>query len=181
LHRKAAVGDTASRSYPTVVPYESPRQLGGAGEEPTAEPEGFHVIGWPPDERLLSRTGRYGGGRPRSVRRALPRRSATCCRSPNHRRHTSQDRCAPTSSSSCSDVLLKILPRRPPSASSLRDSLLACEDASRYDRTKALAWWRDHRAKVHAGTAPSAARSPATIAVDLRGRSSPKTAETRVD
>ena len=70
---------------------------------------------------------------------------------------------------------------RPPSASSLRASLLAGEDASRYDRAEALAWWLDYRSKLHVGPAPVAPRSPATMAVDLRGRSSPQTLATRVD
>jgi eukaryotic-like serine/threonine-protein kinase len=70
---------------------------------------------------------------------------------------------------------------RPPSASSLRASLLACEDAPRYDRAEALSWWREHRQESHAGGAPVAPRSPATMAVDFRGRSSPPTAATRVD
>jgi serine/threonine-protein kinase len=70
---------------------------------------------------------------------------------------------------------------RPPSAFSLRASLLACADASRYDRAEALSWWREHRRNSHAEGAPAAPRSPATMAVDLRGRSSPLTAATRVD
>jgi serine/threonine-protein kinase len=70
---------------------------------------------------------------------------------------------------------------RPPSASSLRASLLACDDASRYDRAEALSWWREHREKSDAGDAPAASRSPATMAVDLRGRSSPPTVVTRID
>jgi eukaryotic-like serine/threonine-protein kinase len=60
---------------------------------------------------------------------------------------------------------------RPPSAASLRASLLACQDAARYDRNSALAWWREHRAKRHTGTAPLSPSSPATMAIDLRGRS----------
>lgn len=70
---------------------------------------------------------------------------------------------------------------RPPSAASLRASLLACKDASRYDRAEALSWWREHRQKVHADGAPVAPRSPATMAVDFRGRSSPSTAASLVD
>lgn len=59
---------------------------------------------------------------------------------------------------------------RPPSASSLRASLLACEDASRYDRSGALAWWLTHRPKLHTGAVRVATGSQATMAVDLRGR-----------
>ena len=60
---------------------------------------------------------------------------------------------------------------RPPSASSLRASLLACEDASRYDRKEAFAWWLAHRPKPDAGAARVGTGSAATMAVDLRGRS----------
>jgi eukaryotic-like serine/threonine-protein kinase len=70
---------------------------------------------------------------------------------------------------------------RPPSAASLLASLLACEDASRYDRTGASAWWRDHRAKLHADVARVAPGSAATMAVDLRGRSDAAATTTRVD
>jgi serine/threonine-protein kinase len=62
---------------------------------------------------------------------------------------------------------------RPQSASSLRASLLACEDASRYDRTEARAWWLAHRTTLQSGTARTATGSPATMAVDLRGRAVP--------
>jgi eukaryotic-like serine/threonine-protein kinase len=70
---------------------------------------------------------------------------------------------------------------RPPSASSLRASLLACEAASRYDRNRALTWWLDHRAKLQTGSAGSGPGSPATMAVDLRGRAATLAATTRVD
>jgi serine/threonine-protein kinase len=63
---------------------------------------------------------------------------------------------------------------RPQSAASLRNSLLACADASRYDRAEAMRWWRDYRAKSHAGEVRVAASSPATMAIDLRGRSVPQ-------
>jgi serine/threonine-protein kinase len=76
--------------------------------------------------------------------------------------------------------LAKAPAERPPSASSLRASLLACEDAQRYDRTAAFAWWRDHRAKPHTSGAGIRQGSPATMAVDLRGRSSPSVAATDV-
>jgi len=59
---------------------------------------------------------------------------------------------------------------RPPSAASLRASLLACEDARRYDRSEAFAWWLAHRPPPHAGAARVATGSAATLAVDLRGR-----------
>jgi eukaryotic-like serine/threonine-protein kinase len=60
---------------------------------------------------------------------------------------------------------------RPASASALGEALLACEDASRYDRVAAMAWWREHRSDAHASAALGTPRSPATMAVDLRGRS----------
>ena len=59
---------------------------------------------------------------------------------------------------------------RPPSAAALRDGLLACTDASRYDRNAAMAWWRDERANGHAESVAATLRSPATMAIDLRGR-----------
>lgn len=70
---------------------------------------------------------------------------------------------------------------RPQSASVLRASLLACEDAARYDRTAALAWWRTHRHQMHAGAVRAATGSPATMAIDLRGRSAPHAAPRGVD
>jgi len=70
---------------------------------------------------------------------------------------------------------------RPPSAASLRASLLACADASRYERADSLSWWREHREKSQAEDAPAAQPSPATMAVDLRGRSSPQAAGAHID
>jgi eukaryotic-like serine/threonine-protein kinase len=69
---------------------------------------------------------------------------------------------------------------RPASAASLRASLLACHDASGYDRTEALSWWREHRQESAVEAAP-APRSPETMAVDLRGRSSPQALAPRFD
>jgi len=60
--------------------------------------------------------------------------------------------------------------QRPQSAAAVRAALLACEDASRYDRTEALAWWLAHRPTPHQRAASVATGSPATMAVDLRGR-----------
>jgi serine/threonine-protein kinase len=60
---------------------------------------------------------------------------------------------------------------RPQSASTLRASLLACEDAARYDRTAAFAWWREHRQQPRTDSDRITGGSPATMAVDLRGRS----------
>jgi serine/threonine-protein kinase len=60
---------------------------------------------------------------------------------------------------------------RPPSATALRDALLVCADASRYDRAAASAWWREHEADFQTGSERASSRSPATMAVDLRGRS----------
>jgi serine/threonine protein kinase len=65
---------------------------------------------------------------------------------------------------------------RPQSASSLRASLLACQDASRYDRSEAFAWWLAHRPKLHTGGPRIETGSAATMAVDLRGRAVPPVA-----
>ncbi len=79
-------------------------------------------------------------------------------------------------------IVLKCLakdPReRPPSASSLLASLLASEAAARYDRSAALGWWRAHRAKPRRDGARLTVGSPATMAVDLHGRSDPPAALT---
>ena len=77
--------------------------------------------------------------------------------------------------------LAKAPEARPSSASSLRAALLACQDASRYDRAEALAWWVEHRANRHRGEPHVAPRSPATMAVDLRGRSAPPAAAIRLE
>jgi eukaryotic-like serine/threonine-protein kinase len=62
---------------------------------------------------------------------------------------------------------------RPASAAALRDALLACEDARRYDAAAAQAWWRDRGARLRASARPSraAATGVVTMAIDLRGRS----------
>jgi serine/threonine protein kinase len=60
---------------------------------------------------------------------------------------------------------------RPASAAILRASLLACEDASRYDRSQAFAWWVDYRASKASDSKHGTAQSPATMAIDLRRRS----------
>ena len=82
-------------------------------------------------------------------------------------------------------IVLKCLAKdpaeRPPSASSLRASLLACEDASGYDRTAAFAWWREHRANPRTDAARITTVSPATMAVDFRGRSDPPAVATRAN
>lgn len=82
-------------------------------------------------------------------------------------------------------IVLKCLAKdpagRPPSASSLRASLLACEDASAYDRTAAFAWWREHRANPRTAAARTTPGSAATMAVDFRGRSEPPAFATRAD
>jgi hypothetical protein len=62
---------------------------------------------------------------------------------------------------------------RPASATALRTALLACADAGRNDLPAARAWWQAHRA-LHqkGGTGPVGAGSgPATMAIDLGGRS----------
>ncbi len=70
---------------------------------------------------------------------------------------------------------------RPQSASSLRTLLLACEDASRYNRAEAFAWWLAHRPQLQTAAARVTAGSPATMAVDLRGRSLPPVAARHLD
>lgn len=64
---------------------------------------------------------------------------------------------------------------RPPSAAALRDALLACADAPRYDRAAAMAWWRARGLDGPAATARPTPRSPATMAVDLRARAAAPT------
>jgi len=82
-------------------------------------------------------------------------------------------------------IVLKCLakdPRgRPASASALLASLLACEDAPRYDRTTATAWWRERKAKRRLDGVHVAPGSPATMAVDFGGRSAPPAATVNVD
>jgi serine/threonine-protein kinase len=72
------------------------------------------------------------------------------------------------------EVVLRCLAKdpaaRPLSTASLRSALLACEDASRYDQAAAFAWWRDRRAAPPTERARDATASPATMAIDLRGR-----------
>lgn len=61
---------------------------------------------------------------------------------------------------------------RPASAAILRTSLLACADAAHVDQPAARAWWRSHRASP--SNSPSAideGSRPATMAIDLEGRS----------
>jgi len=65
---------------------------------------------------------------------------------------------------------------RPSSAAALRAALLACTDAARYDRAAATAWWSEHRTELHAPEARVSEGSPATMAIDLRGRSVAPTA-----
>jgi serine/threonine protein kinase len=59
---------------------------------------------------------------------------------------------------------------RPSSTSELLTALMGCEDAHRYDRAAALAWWRVRRARVVGEQARVLTPSNATMAVDLRGR-----------
>jgi len=58
---------------------------------------------------------------------------------------------------------------RPASAAVLRARLLACADAGRHDVPAARAWWHARRA-AHPDTAAASA-GPATMAIDLAGRS----------
>ncbi|HEX6765614.1 MAG TPA: serine/threonine-protein kinase, partial [Polyangiaceae bacterium] len=77
-------------------------------------------------------------------------------------------------------VVLKCLAKdrdaRPASAAALLAELLACEDASRYDRTGAVRWWQDRGASLRTGGSEQARRSPATMTVDLRDRADTSTA-----
>lgn len=59
---------------------------------------------------------------------------------------------------------------RPASAAALSAALLACEDASRYDRAAALAWWSHRGAELRGGSKATVSGSSATMAFDLRGR-----------
>jgi hypothetical protein len=59
---------------------------------------------------------------------------------------------------------------RPASAAALLAALLACEDASRYDRAAAFAWWSRRGAELRGSRTGSVSGSSATMAVDLRGR-----------
>ena len=65
---------------------------------------------------------------------------------------------------------------RPASAAVLRTSLLACADAAHIDLRAARAWWRAHRASQKnspssVGPVSAASARPATMAIDLGGRS----------
>jgi eukaryotic-like serine/threonine-protein kinase len=73
--------------------------------------------------------------------------------------------------------LAKAPAERPSSATALRAALLACDDASRYDRAAAAAWWLEHGPALRAEATGAPARSPATMAVDLRQRAAPVAAE----
>jgi eukaryotic-like serine/threonine-protein kinase len=65
---------------------------------------------------------------------------------------------------------------RPASAAILRTSLLACADPGLYDLTAARAWWHAYRASpknraISVDPVRDAASPPATMAIDLGGRS----------
>jgi serine/threonine-protein kinase len=61
---------------------------------------------------------------------------------------------------------------RPASAAILRTSLLACADAARVDQPAARDWWRAHRASpTNSPSAVDDGSRPATMAIDLGGRS----------
>jgi eukaryotic-like serine/threonine-protein kinase len=59
---------------------------------------------------------------------------------------------------------------RPDSAATLLASLLDCEDAARYDKAAAFAWWRKRAARFRGGPSPVVIGSGATMTVDFRGR-----------
>ncbi len=58
---------------------------------------------------------------------------------------------------------------RPQTTAELRAALLVCQDASRYDREAALAWWKSFRATPRRTAEPGDAAS-VTMAVDLETR-----------
>ncbi len=59
---------------------------------------------------------------------------------------------------------------RPATAHALREALLACGDAARYDVEAARAWWRERGAVLRARPKSAPSEGHATMAVDLRGR-----------
>jgi eukaryotic-like serine/threonine-protein kinase len=61
---------------------------------------------------------------------------------------------------------------RPASATALREALLACKDAGRYDPRTSRAWWRDRGAALRASgrSAGRSGSSAPSMAIDLRGR-----------
>jgi serine/threonine protein kinase len=62
---------------------------------------------------------------------------------------------------------------RPQSAEALRDALLACADAGRYDLAEGRAWWRERGAALRARPSkPHSDRQAVTLAIDLSGRAS---------
>ena len=71
-------------------------------------------------------------------------------------------------------IVLKCLAKdpgaRPDSAATLLASLLDCEDAARYDKAAAFAWWRRRGAGLRAGSPLVVSGSGATMTVDFRGR-----------
>jgi serine/threonine-protein kinase len=72
------------------------------------------------------------------------------------------------------NVVLRCLAKepaaRPRSAEDLLSALLACEDASRYDKSAAFAWWRTRGATLRSSAARLASTSPRTMAIDFRSR-----------
>jgi serine/threonine-protein kinase len=62
---------------------------------------------------------------------------------------------------------------RPTSAAALRDALLRCDDAERYDVEAAQTWWRGRGAELRASSKPArgGVTKGVTMAIDLRGRS----------
>ncbi len=62
---------------------------------------------------------------------------------------------------------------RPATAALLRTALLACAEAGPYDQVAARAWWHAHRAarKDSPSAIEETASGPATMAIDLGGRS----------
>jgi serine/threonine-protein kinase len=61
---------------------------------------------------------------------------------------------------------------RPSSAATLRDALLACEDARRYDVAKAREWWKVQGAALRTAgrTTASTVGHATTMAIDLKNR-----------
>ncbi|MGZ3418786.1 MAG: serine/threonine-protein kinase [Polyangiales bacterium] len=68
------------------------------------------------------------------------------------------------------DCLAKKPEERPASAAALRASLLACEDASRYDAAAARTWWRERGGILRASARTPVSGTAPTVTIELHGR-----------
>jgi serine/threonine-protein kinase len=59
---------------------------------------------------------------------------------------------------------------RPASASALRESLIACEDAPRYDAAAARKWWSERGATLRASARTLASERASSVTIELQGR-----------